>query len=501
MKIKNIISFILLIIHTNNVYSSELEINKYYSKYINSNIVLNNIDEIREYSFSNDDLFTIGCVSKSIFAATIILFSYDINNEYLFKNKGLNITIGELLNNRKNYLKSLEKLTNFQKEKLNFINRLLPTMNTKILNTEVYKVLNHTSVFADDLNKYLLYLIAQKVINVFSNDDRNILIFNGIQYLSLKKNEQDIKAKYSNMGFMYLIGIMSLVTDKIDFYQEVNKRIFKPLNLEDKFIRVDSLSTSEIMKKFKDQNYYETIGRKKLKLDIYDFKYNEMDTLNGGLISDLNSIIAVGSEISKMYLGFKNKLTDNTNISFDYFCKYRTEYGEDEYNIDRYYSLGSIFYILDDKIIIRMAGNVFGKRTIINFISNKIQNNKLKNNNCIYDKNNYDENLDINANLIFENNFLKNVFFSGPHIDLEYSLFVNILAKSIYNNFKDGETINLDDIEWYVNYNPKKLVKELEMEVNSNILELTITKEEQNKLKEEFAEYFEKLKELLNLSN
>lgn len=486
----------------NNRCLAELKSDEYYDKYISSSKMLNNINEINNYSSINTERFTIGCIGKSIFGATVLLFSYDPSNSYLFRDKGLNITIGDLLNNRKRYLESLQNPTEVQIKKLDFINRLLPTADTKILSTEVYKVLNHTSVFADDLDEYFLYLIAQKILNIFPDNYRNFLMMTGIQYLSLSDNQERIEGKYSNMGFMYMIGVMSLMTDKADFYQEVNNRIFKPLQLEGNFVRADSLSPDTFKKMFHNQNYHEKVFGKRFKLDIYDFQYNEMDTLNAGLISDLNSVIIVGKEIARMYFGFENKLSNNPNIPFDYFEKYKVYYGKDEKNKERYYSLGSIFYILNNEVAIKMSGRVFGRITVIDFFRERLINAKpSKNNSNLYNKDDYNSVIDIRATLTFDNNFLKELFFYEQEVNLLYNPFRNILAKSIYDAFWDGRNIDTEKIEWYVNYEPKKLIKQLSENIDKNMNKLKITNGERERLKKESKEYFKAFKKALNVSD
>ena len=57
----------------------------------------------------NEKVIPIGCVTKSLTVATILLFSQEKVNFYLFNDKNLDITIGELLKNRLNYLKSIKK--------------------------------------------------------------------------------------------------------------------------------------------------------------------------------------------------------------------------------------------------------------------------------------------------------------------------------------------------------------------------------------------------------
>ena len=219
--------------------------------------------------------------------------------------------IGELLENRKNYLKSLKNPTQIQINKLDFINKLMIFIDNRILNVEIYKILNGSSTFADDFNQYILYLLMQKIVNIFPENERDLLILNAIQFFSTKNIiPNSSRIKYSNMGFMYMIKIMSLMTDKENFYAEVNERIFKPLKIEEKFIPVHILTKENLKNKFPNQNYYSKFRDVNIRVNIYDINYNEMDSLNGGLISDLDSTIKATCEISKMYLGLKNLLTN-----------------------------------------------------------------------------------------------------------------------------------------------------------------------------------------------
>lgn len=473
MHIKYICFYIIfLVFYVFHAYSTEYKNMSYYDTYIKNKIQLNNYESIERYNeINNSEKFTIGCVSKSIFAATVLLFSMDKDYYYLFNNKGLNITIGELLKNKLIYFNKQSRLTNSQKEKMDFIKLLLPTIDKKILNTKVYEILNHTSIFADDLNKYFLYLLSQKFLKLFPDETKQkFLIYTGIQFFSLIEKKEKKESRYSNMGFMYLGGIMSLLTEKKDFYEEESDRIFKPLGFENRIIRSDFLSSEEFKARFKDQNYYDTFLNKKLKLNIYDFFYTEMDTLNAGLITDLETAFNISKEISKMYMGFDNKLSNNLIIPNDYFYKYKTYYGKDEYDIDTYYSLGTTIYLLEDQIKIKMAGNVFGKRTIFYFIYKK--KDKIINNILLkYDKNDYNSNPDIEILLTFQNNFLYEVFFQhinfitiGPDIE-----FYNILAKSLYDLYGNENTINTDLIEKLINKNPHILINCLKNQINKNI--------------------------------
>lgn len=444
----------------------------YYGNYIKRKVELNTIEEIKKYNqIHNNTQFTIGCVSKSIFAATVLLFSIDQNYYYLFNNKGLDITIGELLKNKLDYFNKQNYLTDLQKEKINFINLLLPSMDKKILDTKIYEVLNHTSIFADDLNKYFLYLLSQKFLKLFPDKiEQKFLIYTGIQFFSLIEKKEQKESRYSNMGFMYLGGIMSLLTEKTDFYEEEKDRIFKPLDIENKITRSDFLSAEEFKIRFRDQNYYDVFLNKKMKLDIYDFFYTEMDTLNAGLITDLETAFNISKEISKMYMGFDNKLSNDPSIPNNYFYKYKTYYGKDEYNIDTYYSLGTTIYLLNDQIKIKMSGNVFGKRTMFYFIYNK-KDKTMNNISFKYDKNNYCQNPNINILLTFQNNFLYEIFFQhidfltiGPDIE-----FFEILTKSLYNLYRNEDTINTDLIEQLINKNPHMLISNLKNQINKNI--------------------------------
>ncbi len=471
----------------------------YYNRYIYSNIKLNNPNDIAKYVEDNSgEQFTIGCVSKSIFGTGVLLFSQDPKNEYLFRGKDLEITIGELLENRKNYLKSLKNPTQIQIDKLDFINKLMVFIDSRILNTEVYKVLNHTSIFADDFNKYLLYLLAQKIVNIFPEKERELLTLNMIQFLSSRETKEK-EVKYSNMGFMYMIKIMSLMTDKENFYAEVNERILKPLKVEEKFIPIHILNREDLKNRFPNQNYYSKFKDRVVLIKIYDITYGEMDTLNGGLITDLDSVLKVTKEISKMYFGFKNVLTDNPELMSNLLFKYKTIYDKSKNEL---YSLGTYIDVLDNSLVMKMTGIVFGRRTIIEFFIDKIKDYENdKYNNYIYEPKNYKKSINNTAIIEITNDFLDRIFFSNINFQFNSIESKNILAKTIYNNFKDGEKINSEDVEWYINYNPKKLIKELKIEIDRNILESGITKEKQEELKKEFAGYFEKLREFLRISN
>ena len=405
--------------------------------------------------------------------------------------------IGELLENRKNYLKSLKNPTQIQINKLDFINKLMIFIDNRILNVEIYKILNGSSTFADDFNQYILYLLMQKIVNIFPENERDLLILNAIQFFSTKNIiPNSSRIKYSNMGFMYMIKIMSLMTDKENFYAEVNERIFKPLKIEEKFIPVHILTKENLKNKFPNQNYYSKFRDVNIRVNIYDINYNEMDSLNGGLISDLDSTIKATCEISKMYLGLKNLLTNIPETSSKLFFKYKSIYGNKENEL---YSLGTYFIMFDDKINIEMTGNAFNKSIEIYFSIHKINRHpNINSRNYIYNLNDYNKAIDLKVKLGFTNHFLYSVFFQDFEFSSKYSK--NILSKSIYDTYNNKKNIDLDNIEWYIEYKPNKLINILKYNIEKNISELKISNLEKEKLRSEFSIYIIKKlnKNLLN---
>ena len=57
----------------------------YYKEFIQNGESLNTYNDIKNYTKTQGEQFTIGSVSKSIFGASVLLFSQDLKNEYLFK--------------------------------------------------------------------------------------------------------------------------------------------------------------------------------------------------------------------------------------------------------------------------------------------------------------------------------------------------------------------------------------------------------------------------------
>lgn len=469
----------------------------YYDEYIYKNIFIENPNVLNKY-LEDKTKITIGCISKGIFGAGVLLFSLDPKNDYLFKNKNLEITIGELLENRKKYLESLNTITEIQKNKLNFINELMGFTSPKILDVKIYKILNSTSIFADDYNNYLLYFIIQKFVNIFSDDYKDLLALNIIQYLSINSKNK-VNVKYSSMGFMYLAKLMSLMTDKNDFYSEINDRIFKPLNLENNFIPVDSLTKKDLKNRFPNQNHLLKLKNNFIKINIYDIEYSKMDTLNAGLITDLESAISVVNEIAKMYFGFKNVLIDNPKLASELLFKYRKIYSEIN---KKFHSLGSYMRITDKKLYISMSGSAFGKKVVISSAINKIKNYKYDSfDNYRYEINNYGGPMNIEVVIISINRFLRGLFFKNEFFFIDEDL-KEIMAKSIFTAYNiDGKNIDLDEINWLINYNPQKLIKQLKMEVNKNIVESKTTNDKKEWLKEKFEKYFETFEKYLTTTD
>lgn len=477
----------------NNITIEELKKRNYYEKFVKREVRLHGNEKTDEYANKNNNEFiTIGCVSKSIFGASVLLFSQDLKNEYLFKGKDLEITIGELLENRKVYLESLDNLTEIQRNKLNFINNLLNYISDDIYNSKVYQVLNHTSIFADDFNEYLIYSIFQKFVNDFPEEKRNELILKGIQVLSIYyKNRNRVIDKYSNMGFMYMAAIMNLMTDEKDFYTEVENRIFVPLNLQKKFFAGHILTKNELKEKFKNRNYGMKFRNTYFKFNIYDFNYSEMDTLNGGLITNLESVLAVGEEIAKMYFGIDNKLTHNPEKTSELFFKYKTYRKTD----DEFYSLGTMIVLLNTNISLKMRGNLFGYLTALYFSLDEIGDYSYsKIEDFEYKRSNYNTNV-INKEIFLEikDMYLYNIFFSSTY--KYFSLYFNdILLKSIIDEFglKDGY-INTDLINNGLNYDKENTINKLHLRFINNTNELIKDSRIKEIILENSDKYFQKL--------
>lgn len=444
------------------------------------------------FEANKNSLITIGCVAKGITGAGIVLFSQDKENQYLFKNKDLDITIGELLSNRKKHLDSIKNLTEIQKRKLNFINRLIEYISEDIRNEKVYKILNHTSMFADDFNEYILYSVFQKFVNGFPEDTRTELLMKGIQIMSMYYKTKNTQIdKYSNMGFMYIISIMNLMTDKENFYQEVVDRIFKPLNLENKFIAGHKLDNKQLRSMFKNRNYATKYKNYFIKVDLHDLTYNEMDTLNGGLVSNLESINIVGDEIAKMYFGFDNLLTNNTGRISDLFFKYKT-YRTSSYD---FYSLGTIIEVEKNGLKIKMRGNLFGYTIVLEYIIDRIKDGKTEiSATYTYNKDEYKKKIKNEIYIDFKNYFLELVFFqNGRYFS---SPFKDILLKSIIDEYGTNGSIDIDTIEHEVNFKRSTFIEKLKNRSIKNTKNLIENTEYKNHILNMFTEYFEKLKEI-----
>lgn len=450
----------------------------FYKNFVNNKVELYNQAEFDHYFANNkDNKFTIGCLTKTITSAAILLFSLDEKNEYLFKNKELEITIGELLYNRKKYLESIKGPTDLQQGKLKFINKLLSFTDKKIMETQVYKILNHTSVFSDDFNQYLLYLNFQNFLKLFPEETQTELMFFGMQTFSLyfnKNDKVDDKERYSNMGVMYIIGIMDLMTDKKDFYAEVEDRIFMPIGLDKNFIRIDQMTSDELRSMFPNSNFPVILNSKHAKkvknINIYDLKYTEMDTLNGGLITNLETAYTTLNEVIRLFLGMKNKISINEKIP-GLFFKYRTARSKS----NEFYSLGTIINFHKNSIELTTRGNVFG---ILTRLDSKICTKDNKTINKNYEKFVYNLE-DFNQNFIGSTIFvdIKNLFLYNIFFDIKIDNFDNekkeIIARTLlekntnyhkienkinegYDDFVSSFGLslinNIDDSEWLNDY-------------------------------------------------
>lgn len=473
MKIKGIFLFIIIFYFVDLNLSYSLELNQYYKNFVYDEYNLNSENEIEKYNSDNPEIFTIGCVSKTITGAGILLFSQDSKNSYLFQEKDLEITIGELLINRRDYLNSLSKLTTLQQEKLRYINGILSFANNDVLNSQVYKVLNHTSFFADDFDMYFLYSGVQSIINLFPNHIRNELILMGIQiYSSFFKDSNTYKkigmeghSKYSNMGFMYISFIMSLMTDKKSFYDEIKERMFKPLGLENEIIPANIKNQVWFKENFPSQNYTNVIGNEIRTVDIYELVYTEMDTLNAGLLSNLNSVNILVKEIAKMYFGQENKFSKDINKISQLFFKYKNVFDGWVF-----YSLGAYINWNQNKITISATGNVFKLRTRLYYFLNKIHDYKEdKFENYQYKKENYDNNIEAKAVVSRENSLLSFIFFNFfPEDYLRYPL-KDIIIKSVVDLYYTNNSFDNEALLFDVNNNRDEFVKKLRGAINKNI--------------------------------
>ncbi|MDD2840089.1 MAG: hypothetical protein PHY80_03090, partial [Rickettsiales bacterium] len=441
----------------------------------------------------NPDPFTIGCISKCITGAGILLFSQDVKNDYLFQGKDLEITIGELLKNRKKYLESLQDLTSFQREKLNYINNILSFASDDVLNSQVYKILNHTSFFADDFDMYFLYSGVQSIINLFPNHIRNEFILIGIQVYSSFFRETDSykqitvngHSKYSNMGFMYISFIMSLMTEKESFFEEIKERIFSPLGLENKIIPANTKNQFWFKEKFPNQNYANVMGKEIKTVEIYKLIYTEMDTLNAGLLSNLKSVNILMKEIAKMYFDQENKLSKNSDKISKLFFEYKNVFEGWVF-----YSLGAYIDWSQDKIRISATGNVFKLRTQLHYSLQKTKSYKEdKFEQYQYKKENYNDNIEVEALVSKENSLLNFIFFKFFIKDIFGDLLKNIITKSVVdlyykNNSFDNKALLID-----VNYRRNEFINKLRKVINRNIDEFIKNKNEKSSALQKANDY------------
>lgn len=278
-----------------------------------------------------DLISPIASINKSFTGLGGALFFIDDNNKYLLNNKkASDITIKELLLNRKTTAKKrkLEKI----KKWLNLCEK-----NEDFASLTLRELAGHISGITRIKEEE--YIFSPKIFDL--SKARNPSMFKRLddgtpfskegyvtntdlflkQFGTELKIDREKRGKfiYNNDAFLLLYELMGLMSDKKDFFEEIRDRILKPLKLEDKIMPFYEVPYKD-RARFPINYTWITLDEINETEGVYSLGF--IDNGSGSLCATTNALKIYAEQLGNFILGNSNNLIpDNKNKEAKEFYK------------------------------------------------------------------------------------------------------------------------------------------------------------------------------------